>query len=94
MVLVEAMSQRLPVVATPVGCAPGLVVDGNSGMLVPPRDPAALAAALSRMLADPALRRHCAANAFERVRRMTWTTTAERTLAVYTRALSQRRHAA
>jgi glycosyltransferase involved in cell wall biosynthesis len=94
MVLVEAMSQRLPVVATPVGCAQDLVVDGCTGLTVHPRDARALASALSRMLADPDLGRRCATAAFGRVRDMTWTTTAERTLAVYTRALSRRRHAA
>jgi glycosyltransferase involved in cell wall biosynthesis len=90
MVLVEAMSQRLPVVATPVGCAPSLVVHEQSGLLVPPRDPGALASALVRMLQDPALRTRCAVGARDRVRGMTWTATARRTLEVYARALAER----
>jgi glycosyltransferase involved in cell wall biosynthesis len=90
MVVVEAMSQRLPVVATPVGCAPSLIVPGCSGLLVPPRDPAALAAALERMLTDGGLRARCAAAARDRVRGMTWTSTAEQTLDVYRRALAAR----
>jgi len=90
MVVVEAMSQRLPVVATPVGCAPGLIAHEESGLLVPRRDAAALAASLDRMLGDSSLRRRCAAAAFERVRGMTWTNTARETLAVYTRALDAR----
>ena len=45
MVVVEAMSQRLPVVATPVGCAQSLIVSEQTGLIVPPRDPAALARA-------------------------------------------------
>jgi glycosyltransferase involved in cell wall biosynthesis len=86
MVLIEAMSQRLPVVATPVGSARTLVEDGDTGLLVPPRDPAALAAALTRALADPSLRLRLADAAFDLVRDMTWTRTAQATLAVYEKA--------
>jgi glycosyltransferase involved in cell wall biosynthesis len=90
MVVIEAMSQRLPVVATPVGCAQSMIADRQSGLLVPPRDPAALAAALALMLSDPDLRRRCAAAAFERVRGMTWGQTARRTIEVYEKALARR----
>ena len=90
MVVVEAMSQGLPVVATPVGCAPSLIISGCSGLLVPPRDPAALAGALQLMLTDGGLRARCSAAAFDRVRGMTWTSTAEQTLDVYRRALAAR----
>ena len=54
-VLLEAMAHARPVVATPVGGTPELVVDGETGLLVPPRDPEALAAALRRLLEDPDL---------------------------------------
>jgi glycosyltransferase involved in cell wall biosynthesis len=91
MVVVEAMSQRLPVVATPAGCARSLIEPENTGLLVPLRDPAALAAALHRMLTDRKLSARCAAAAFDRVCGMTWTSTAERTLDVYSRALAARR---
>jgi glycosyltransferase involved in cell wall biosynthesis len=90
MVVVEAMSQRLPVVATPVGCVPSLIVSGCTGLLVPLRDSAALAAALDRMLTDGDLWARCSAAAFDRVRGMTWTSTAEHTLDVYRRALADR----
>jgi glycosyltransferase involved in cell wall biosynthesis len=90
MVVVEAMSQRLPVVATPVGCAGSLIIPECTGLLVPPRNPAALAAALERMLTDANLRARCSAAAFDRVRRMTWTSTAEHTLDVYMRAIAAR----
>lgn len=93
MVLLEAMSQRLPVVATPVGCATTFVRDGETGLVVPTRDAAALANALARMLDDPALRSHLAEAAFRRVRDMSWTRTAMATLTVYQHALD-RRHAA
>jgi glycosyltransferase involved in cell wall biosynthesis len=64
MVVVEAMSQRLPIVATPVGCARTLVEPERTGLLVPPRDPVALARALERMVRDPDLRARCAASGF------------------------------
>jgi glycosyltransferase involved in cell wall biosynthesis len=92
MVIVEAMSQRLPVVATPVGCASSLVQHERTGLSVPPRDPAALAAALERMLSDRAFASRCADAAFEQVRGMTWTRTAERTLEVYRKAMSAKQH--
>ena len=91
MVVVEAMSQRLPVVATPAGCALSLVVPERTGLAVPSRDAAALAAALDRMLTDRALAARCAGAAFDRVRGMTWTRTAERTLEVYAKAIAARR---
>jgi colanic acid/amylovoran biosynthesis glycosyltransferase len=49
-VLVEAMAAGVPVVATPVTGIPELVEDGRTGMLVPERDPVALAGALRRLL--------------------------------------------
>jgi glycosyltransferase involved in cell wall biosynthesis len=54
-VVLEAMAQGRPVVATAVGGTPELVVDGGTGLLVPPNDVDALAAALGRLLADPEL---------------------------------------
>lgn len=52
--ILEAMAAGLPVAATAVGGTPEVVVDGATGRLVPPRDTAALAAALAGILADPA----------------------------------------
>jgi glycosyltransferase involved in cell wall biosynthesis len=53
--LMEAMAAAVPVVATATGSIPELVADG-CGLLVPQRDPAALAAALGRLIGDPAER--------------------------------------
>jgi glycosyltransferase involved in cell wall biosynthesis len=50
---VEAMAFRLPVVATKVGGFPGMVVDGETGLLVPPNDADALAGALAGLLTNP-----------------------------------------
>ncbi|MFQ5413449.1 MAG: glycosyltransferase family 4 protein [Phycisphaerae bacterium] len=56
-VLVEARSNGLPVVATSVGGIPTMVADGWDGLLVPPKDPDALARAIDRVVEDGALRR-------------------------------------
>ncbi|MBI4638176.1 MAG: glycosyltransferase [Candidatus Rokubacteria bacterium] len=54
-VLLESMAAGVPVVATRVGGNPEVVVDGGTGLLVPPRDPAALARAICRVLEDAEL---------------------------------------
>jgi glycosyltransferase involved in cell wall biosynthesis len=86
MVVIEAMSQRLPVIATPVGAARTLVKHEQTGLIVPPRSPQALAAAMTRALGDGALRKRIADAAHDAVRDMTWTRTAQRTLAAYQKA--------
>jgi glycosyltransferase involved in cell wall biosynthesis len=90
LVLLEAMSQALAVITTPVGCAPAVVRDGDNGVVVPPRDPDALAAAVERLMADSDLRRRLGAAAARAVAGMTWRATAERTIDVYRRAIAER----
>jgi glycosyltransferase involved in cell wall biosynthesis len=57
LVFAEAMAAGLPVVACRAAAVPELVRDGETGLLVPPRTPAAVAAALERMLGDDGLRK-------------------------------------
>jgi glycosyltransferase involved in cell wall biosynthesis len=83
--LLEAMLASLPVVGTRVSSIPEIVVDGDTGLLVPPDDPAALAAAINRVLDDPGgygRRGRARAEAEFNVARM-----ADRTLAVYDAAI-------
>jgi glycosyltransferase involved in cell wall biosynthesis len=63
----EAMALGKPVVASAAGGNPELVQDRSSGLLVPPRDPEALAAAVGKLLEDPALSSRLARAARERV---------------------------
>jgi hypothetical protein len=63
----EAMAHALPVVAADVDGTREAVLDGQTGLLVPPRDPAALADALARLAADPALRAKLGATGRARV---------------------------
>jgi glycogen synthase len=83
--LIEAMAAGLPVVATRVGGTADLVHDGVNGLLVAPRDPAALAAAISRVLADPAAAARLAAAARRTADAYAWPGLARKVLQVYRR---------
>ena len=62
----EAMAYALPVVGGDVGGIPEMVADGETGLLVPPKSPAALSEALARLIADPEGRRRLGENARRR----------------------------
>jgi glycosyltransferase involved in cell wall biosynthesis len=66
LVTLEAMRAGRAVIASAHGGALDLIVPGESGLLVPPGDPTALAAAIAMLLADPALRNHLGAAARRR----------------------------
>ncbi len=83
-VVCEAMACGLPVVATAVDGTPEIVDDPATGLLVQPRDPVGLAAALARVLDDPALRAAMGAEALIRSGTdYTWAANARRMEAVY-----------
>lgn len=63
-VILEAFAYKTPVVATAVGGVPELVKDGETGWLVPPRDPCALAQAIREALENPEEARRRAENAY------------------------------
>lgn len=68
MAALEAMAAGLPVVATAVGGLPEVVVDSQTGYLVPPSDVAALTEHLGLLIRDPQLRRSMGAAGRDRVR--------------------------
>jgi glycosyltransferase involved in cell wall biosynthesis len=70
-VLVEARANSVPVIATRVGGIPTSVTDGVDGLLVPPKDPAAIAAGIDRIIADGELRRSLIVNGLRSARSMT-----------------------
>ena len=85
-VLIEAMELGLPIVASNVGGIPDVVVDGESGILVPEKDPAALADAFKRLEADPTLIQKLLAGARKRIEKcFTWDGIIERQVEVYKR---------
>src|SRR3989454_509745 len=92
--LLEAMALGLPVVASDAGGNPHLVTSGETGLLVPPLDPAAWARALDRVLSDGEFARRLARAGRELVRReFTLERTAQRTEAVYREAVERRARA-
>jgi len=90
MVVPEAMALGLCVIATPLGAAATLVRDGETGIVVPPRDADRLALAMERVLGDVSLRGRLGAAARDAVRSLTWTDSARQTLEVYRSAIGAR----
>jgi glycosyltransferase involved in cell wall biosynthesis len=82
-VIVEAMALGVPVVGAAVGGIPGVVVDGECGLIVPAEDPEALADALARLGRDPLLRAKLGAAAVGRAEAFSTGVMEARTLAVY-----------
>jgi glycogen synthase len=86
----EAMGCETPVVASAVGGILEVVEDGKTGLLVPPAQPEALAAALARVLASPTVAREMGRAGRRRVEeRFSWASVAERTEQVYADAIAE-----
>lgn len=91
----EAMACGVPVVATAVGGMIDTVVDGETGVHVPPRDPERLAGALRDLLADHPARERMGRAGVRRAReRYDWERVAAQTHAVYEQLLERRRRTA
>lgn len=69
---IEAMAAGIPVIGTPVGGIVDFLVDGVNGLVVPPEDPKALAAAIRRLVNDPDLRKKLSAAASATAERYDW----------------------
>ena len=91
-VLIEAMELGLPVVASNVGGIPDVVVDGVSGILVPEKDPQALASAYKRLAAEPELQKKLLEGARKRIDEcFNWSKIVERQIAVYEKIKSKKK---
>jgi len=88
-VVLEAMAAGRPVVAARSGGIVDLVEDGVTGRLVPPADPAALAEALSAMIADPGTAAAMGRRALDRVRLFTASAVVGRIEELYGRVLAE-----
>ena len=89
-VLIEAMELDLPIVASNVGGIPDVVIDNESGILVPEKDPVALADAFKRLAADPSLTERLLAGARKRISEcFTWDGIIERQIDVYNKVIRE-----
>ena len=87
-VLIEAMELGLPIVASNVGGIPDVVIDGETGILVPEKDPEALANAYKRLAAEPELVKHLLVGAQKRINEcFTWDGIIQRQIEVYNKVL-------
>jgi len=89
LVAYECIANHTPLVATAVGGLPDIIEDGRTGVLVPPREPLALANALVGLLLDPVRRDHMADAAAERLDEFTIDAVARRFAALYTMLLDE-----
>jgi len=85
--VLEAMARGVPVACSNASSLPE--VAGDAALLFDPRDEAALAAALARLLSDPALAQRLRERGLQRAREFTWERTAQLTLESYSRALGR-----
>ncbi len=91
MIVLEARAAGAPVVCASTGGLPEMVDDGRDGLLVDPRDAAALAAAIERLIGNGGLRRSMALAGAERLKREHGPELhRQRLLAVYSSAISSR----
>jgi glycosyltransferase involved in cell wall biosynthesis len=86
--LLEAMLARLPIIASAVSAIPEIVVDGTTGILIPPDDVPRLRDAICRLLDEPALARAYGEAGYQRaLTSFSVATMADRTIDVYRAAL-------
>lgn len=89
MVALEAMASGAPVIASQVGGLAFLVKDGESGFLIPVREPEALAQRLCQLLSHPAEFSYMRLAAAERAKSYTWSAIADQLLAVFNELINE-----
>jgi glycosyltransferase involved in cell wall biosynthesis len=87
--LLEAMAAGIPIVAAAVGGIPEIVTSGETGLLVPPMNPEALADAMEQLLKDPALAAQFAQNALRETAKFTYEAYHQALAGIYRRVLDQ-----
>lgn len=93
-VLIEAGASALPSVATRVGGIPEVIVDGETGILIPPQNPAALTESIQKLLSDPQQIKTMGENAYQHVHQhFTLAGQAEVTTRLYEEIIRARRKA-
>ena len=90
-VLTVAFSFGKPVVVTNVGSLPELVKNGKEGLVVPPRDPKALADAIIKILEDDKLRKKMSRNALKKAEELSWDKIAKKHIKVYEEVIAERK---
>jgi glycosyltransferase involved in cell wall biosynthesis len=90
LVAFECMANRTPLVATAVGGLPDVIDDGETGVLVPPQDPEALANALAELLSDPERRQRLGEASAGRLGEFTIDAIAGRFAELYERLIEER----
>lgn len=94
MVALEAMAAKLPVIATAVGGTPDVVIHNETGLLVPPADPAALAAAIQTLMHSPLQRQQLGEAGHQRAKRcFSVQQNVSQTTALYHQLLNSKNHA-
>ena len=83
--VLEALASGVPVVSTNVGGVPYLVEDGKTALLIPPRSPEAMAAAILRLVDEPGLAARLQSAGLQHVQQFAWSDVRPRLLAVYRR---------
>jgi glycosyltransferase involved in cell wall biosynthesis len=84
--LLEALASGVPVVSTDVGGVRHIVQDGTTALLVPARDPEAMAGAVLRLLEDPGMANHLAAAGLDAVREYSWPRVLPTLIGAYSKA--------
>lgn len=82
-VLLEALAAEIPIIATTVGGIPDIIENGQNGILVPEKNPKALADALQKITSDANLQTRCSKNAVKKFASFSFEAMLEKTLKLY-----------
>jgi len=84
------MASGCPIIATPVGIIPEILIHGVNGLIVEPNNPNSLAKAVFSLARDENLRKNLSQNAVETAKRYKWDKIAELYIALYKRLVEEK----